>query len=278
LQTSPAPPIAAAAPEVERFDVLGVPVAAATYDTALRLIINAANQQRPFLITALAVHGVMTGALDRIQRTRLRKFDLILPDGQPVRWALSWLHGQRLPDRVYGPELMRRLCAESAKRGIPVFLYGSTAKVIERLSRRLVREFPGLSIAGAEPSQFRNLEVAERDAVIDRIRKSGAKIIFVGLGCPRQEVWTYENAFRLELPVVAVGAAFAFHAGVLPQAPGYLQERGLEWAYRLFHEPVRLWRRYLLLNPLYLFFVLCQIVGLRLFGSSAEHIPEHRFG
>jgi N-acetylglucosaminyldiphosphoundecaprenol N-acetyl-beta-D-mannosaminyltransferase len=264
-----------------RRSVLGVAVSPATYDTAVAAIMEAAEAREPFGASALAVHGVMTGALDRTHRLRLNSLDLLVPDGQPVRWALKWLHGIALPDRVYGPELMRRLCREAEARRVPVFFYGSTRDTLDRLIASLRRELPQIIIAGAEPSKFRTLEHGEREEMLERIRSSGASLLFVGLGCPRQEVWAYENTLRLGIPVVAVGAAFPFQAGLLPQAPAALQRAGLEWLFRLACEPRRLWRRYVLLNPLYLLMVAAQRAGM---WCDAGHpppdtaIPELRYG
>jgi N-acetylglucosaminyldiphosphoundecaprenol N-acetyl-beta-D-mannosaminyltransferase len=197
-----------------------------------------------------------------------------VPDGQPVRWALNLLHGTALSDRVYGPELMRQLCGRAEQQELPVFFYGSTPEVLARLQQNLRRAFPGLRIAGAEASRFRLLSEKEKAEVAERIRASGAALVFVGLGCPRQEVWTYEHRAELAMPVVAVGAAFDFHAGVLPQAPPALQRMGLEWLFRLAQEPRRLWKRYALLNPLYVLLIGLQAVGLRNSDAADSHPPQ----
>ena len=207
----------------------------------------------------------MTGVLDWAQRYRLNRFDLLVPDGQPVRWALNLLHGARLPERVYGPTLMLKLCHWAAEQGAPVFLFGGTNDLLTALSAQLRERFPQLQIAGARPSLFRRLSESERDRLVSEIRASGAALTFVGLGCPRQEVWVYESREALSMPLVAVGAAFAFHAGQLSQAPQYMQRRGLEWLYRLSREPRRLWKRYVLLNPLYVTLLLAQWAGLHEF-------------
>lgn len=262
-----------------RFNLLGVQINAVDYEAAVSRITAAATQRRPLAVSALAVHGVMTGVLDPAHRHRLNAFDLLVPDGQPVRWALNWLHHTGLTDRVYGPELTLAVCRQCAKGGLPVYFYGATPEMLERLRVRLLAMFPSLVIAGMEPSQFRRLSVDERDAVVARIGASGAAVTFVGLGCPRQEVWTYEMREALSMPVLAVGAAFAFHAGMLAQAPPWLQARGLEWAYRLVKEPTRLWKRYLLLNPLYVAAVLLQRSGIYRFEPhTAAPSEEVRYG
>lgn len=210
----------------------------------------------------------MTGALDVAHSYRLNHLDLILPDGQPVRWALNLLYKTGLTDRVYGPTLMLKLCAQAAQANLPIYLYGSRPEVLNALQQRLQQQFPDLMIAGVKPSQFQQVSDAEQAAIITAIRASGARLVFVGLGCPRQEVWVYENRDRLGMPAIAVGAAFDFHAGLTAQAPAWMQKRGLEWLFRLSQEPQRLWRRYLLFNPLYIFYFSLQYLRIRSFTPS----------
>jgi exopolysaccharide biosynthesis WecB/TagA/CpsF family protein len=255
-----------------KHNVLGVRIDAVDYEGAEARILEAARARRPLAVSALAVHGVMTGVLDPAQRHRLNRLDLVAPDGQPVRWALNLLHRTRLPDRVYGPTLMLRICARAAEEGLPIFLYGATEDLLADLRATLLKRFPGLQIAGSRPSSFRRISAEEQTKVADTIRDSGAALTFVGLGCPRQEAWVFEMREALSQPLLAVGAAFAFHAGRLPQAPPRMQAWGLEWLYRLMHEPLRLWRRYLLLNPLYVVLLLLQ--GSRLWTIDPESTPK----
>jgi exopolysaccharide biosynthesis WecB/TagA/CpsF family protein len=204
----------------------------------------------------------MTGVQDPEHAYRLNHLDLVVPDGQPVRWALRWIHGIRLPDRVYGPTLTLKVCEAAAKNHLPVYLYGSEEKVLEAFRDNLITMYPDLIISGFEPSKFRKLQEKEVSEMTSRIKKSGAKITLVGLGCPRQEVWAFENREALSMPILAVGAAFDFHAGTLKQAPLWVQNAGLEWFYRLSKEPKRLWRRYVILNPWYLALILKQKLGI----------------
>jgi len=243
-------------------NVLGVGVSAIDYAAAVGRILDAAAAGQPLAVTALAVHGVMTGVWDQEHRYRLNQFDLVCPDGQPVRWALNWLHRCDLTDRVYGPELTLRLCREAARRDVAVFLFGATEPMLERFAGRLRERFPGLRIAGVRASRFRSLCPAERDALAREIRSSGAGLCFVGLGCPRQEVFVYEMKRSIGMPLIAVGAAFAFHAGDVSQAPRWMQRRGLEWLYRLACEPGRLWKRYLTTNPAFLARLSLQKLGV----------------
>ncbi|OYP37014.1 WecB/TagA/CpsF family glycosyltransferase [Rhodopirellula sp. MGV] len=243
-------------------NILGIGVNAIDYQAAVANVIEAAKQRRPFTVTALAVHGVMTGVGDNEHRHRLSDFDLVCPDGQPVRWALNWLHRCELSDRVYGPELTLRLCAAAADEGVSVFLFGATDEMLNRFAETLQRKFPGLKIAGMKASQFRTLSESETDALADEINSSGAGICFVGLGCPRQEVFAFEMKDKIQMPQIAVGAAFAFHAGLLSQAPPWMQRRGLEWLYRLVCEPRRLWKRYLTTNPAFVCHLGLQKLGI----------------
>jgi N-acetylglucosaminyldiphosphoundecaprenol N-acetyl-beta-D-mannosaminyltransferase len=255
-------------------NLLGVLIDAVDYEAAVAKISAAAHARQPFAVSALAVHGVMTGVLDAPHRYRLNRLDLVVPDGQPVRWGLNLLHGVNLRDRVYGPTLTLKVCERAAAEGLSIYLYGSRAPVLEALQAHLMARFPALRIAGAQPSRFRQLSTAEQHAVAEEIVASGASITFVGLGCPRQEVWAYEQRELLRMPILAVGAAFDFHAGLLPQAPPRLQRLGLEWAYRFVQEPRRLWRRYALLNPMYLGLLAMQLSGLRRFDPASAPMPE----
>lgn len=236
---------------IGKCNVLGVLVDAVDYDDAVSRIVAAAHDRKGYAVTALAVHGVMTGVTDREHRHRLNRFDLVTPDGQPVRWAMNLLGRTKLPDRVYGPTLMARVCGAAAEAGLPIFLYGSSAPTMNTLVARLRERFPGLVIAGSEPSKFRSLSAAEKRELVRRVAASGAQIMFVGLGCPRQEVFAYEYRNAVRMPVIAVGAAFDYLAGLLEEPPAWMQRAGLQWAYRWAQEPRRLFKRYALLNPAY---------------------------
>lgn len=254
--------------------VLGVDVDVTDYESAVERTVEAARNKKPFTVTALPVHGIMTGALDEEHRYRLNTFDLLVPDGQPVRWALNLIHRVGLRERVYGPNLMLALCERLTREELPIYLFGSNPRPIELLSENLRRRFPGIRIAGSQPGRFTVLSPAEREEIVKVIRDSGAAIVFAGLGCPRQEIWAYENKAALSMPVVCVGAAFDFHAGTVSQAPALLQNAGLEWAYRLSREPRRLWRRYVMLNPLYVAMIFAQATHFRDYDHPAPKGPD----
>ena len=246
-----------------RHSILGIFIHAVDYEVAV------ARERRGLAVSALAVHGLMTGALDAEHKYRLNRFDLLVPDGQPVRWALNLLYGCGLKERVYGPALMHKVCARAAREGLALYFYGGTEEILARMKSRLEAPYPGIRIAGMEASKFRRLTPAEKEEALERIRNSGASMVAIGLGCPRQEIWAYEARVGLAIPVLAVGAAFPFTAGTVRQAPPRLQKWGLEWAFRWYMEP-RLWRRYLFLNPAYVFLLALQACGLRSFRPDGR--------
>ncbi len=260
--------------DLGKFNLLGVGINACDYEGAVARIVDSATNNRALGVSALAVHGVMTGVMDNQHRHRLNELGLVVPDGQPVRWALNLLYKTGLKDRVYGPNLMLETCRAAAENGLPIYLFGGKQELLDQLAEKLTAKFSKLKIAGMTASKFRTLTVQEKQEVVDTIRSSGAKITMVGLGCPRQEVWAFEFKDLLQMPILAVGAAFNFHAGELAQAPPVLQRLGLEWFFRLLKEPTRLWQRYLLLNPYYLSLLFLQWTGLKKFDTKSTQAPE----
>jgi exopolysaccharide biosynthesis WecB/TagA/CpsF family protein len=251
-------------------NVIGILIDAVDYEATVESVFKASRERRGFAVSALAVHGLMTGVLDPEQKFRLNHFDLLVPDGQPVRWMLNWLYHTKLRDRVYGPNLTLKICGRAAAERLPVYFYGSTSEVLVALKNSLATKVPGLVIAGMEASKFRKLTKEEKWEVANRIRSSGAAIVFVGLGCPKQEVFAYEFCRILSMPIVAVGAAFPFLAALMPQAPVWMQNAGLEWLFRLASEPKRLWRRYVYLNPAYVFLAATQGLGILKFSADGK--------
>lgn len=242
--------------------LLGVNVSVCDYEGTTARIIEEAREGRAFSVSCAATHGIVLGAIDPVHRHRLNHFDMVTPDGQPVRWGLDLLHRTHLKDRVYGPPLSLHLAEAAAAADLPIYLYGSEPMVVETLAEQLGKRFPGLQIAGWEPSRFAKAGPEEWDAIAERIRDSGAKICLVGLGCPRQELWVWALSERLAMPTVCVGATFDYHAGLKQDAPMWMQRIGVHWVWRLAHEPRRLWKRYLFLNPTYLALLAAQ--GLHL--------------
>jgi exopolysaccharide biosynthesis WecB/TagA/CpsF family protein len=262
----------------ERHSVAGVLVSATTYDEVAGSVCEAALARRSAMVAATCAHGLTLAAADPEFRRTLNDFEIVTPDGQPVRWALNLLHGARLRERVYGPTLMLRVCEAAAAADIPVFLYGSRPEVVVRLAQRLRTRMPNLRIAGRRSPPFRPLTQEEDESDVEAIRASGAGIVFVALGCPRQEVWAHQHRERIGRPIVCVGAAFDFHAGTLRQAPEWMQARGLEWLFRLFMEPRRLWRRYVDYVPRFMVMLGREYVTSRMtkLGGSSQH-GERRY-
>jgi N-acetylglucosaminyldiphosphoundecaprenol N-acetyl-beta-D-mannosaminyltransferase len=219
-------------------------------------------------IVLLNVHSVMTAFFDPVYRQILNGASIGATDGVPLAWALR-AAGYRKQPRVYGPDLMLVLCEQAAVLGHRVYLYGGREGVLDVLKKNLFKRFPGLSITGTYAPPFRPLTPEEDRRCVDDIIASGADIVFVGIGAPKQEKWMFEHAARLPgVIMLGVGAAFDFHAGRILQAPAWMQRYGLEWFFRLLMEPRRLWKRYLL-NPLFLLCWGLEALGVRLVRTSS---------
>jgi N-acetylglucosaminyldiphosphoundecaprenol N-acetyl-beta-D-mannosaminyltransferase len=250
-----APPAASAAPAaalppVPQAPILGVPLAVTDYERTLDWIDAAvALGAREYLCVA-AVHTVMESQEDGELREAVDGAAFTVPDGQPLAWALRAL-GHEIDERVYGPELMARACARAERSGQRFYLYGGRdERALAQLTANLLDRHPGLQLAGGFAPPFRELSDAELDELAARINATRPDVVWVGIGVPKQEKWMAAMRDRLDAPVlVGVGAAFDFHAGLVPQAPAWMQRAGLEWAFRLAHEPHRLWRRYARHNP-----------------------------
>jgi N-acetylglucosaminyldiphosphoundecaprenol N-acetyl-beta-D-mannosaminyltransferase len=252
-------------PAIARASVLGIDLAVSDYERTMDWLDEVVRTRGRTCVTAAAVHLVMVAQEDPETRRAIADA-LVVPDGVPLVWALRAL-GHREATRIYGPDLMAKYCARSARTGTTMFLYGGKSDAaLELLTTKLVERFPGLRIVDGWSPPFRPLSEAELDEVAARINASGADVVWVGTGQPKQEKWMATMRDRLEAPVIAaVGAAFDFHAGTLPQAPSWMQRSGLEWSYRLAREPRRLWRRYAKYNP-------------RFVAAFARQYAAHRAG
>lgn len=226
------------------------PVDALSMSEALQRVANWAALRSSRVVCFCNVHSVVTCRRDAAFQSALSSADLRLPDGAPVAWMLRRL-GKVGQSRVSGPDFMWAYFAQAARRGERVFLYGSTPSTLERLQDAIRRSFPGLVVAGAWSPPFRALSEEEDQAVTRLINESGANSVWVGLGCPTQERWMRAHRGSIHAVMLGVGAAFDFHAGVRPRAPGWMRQAGLEWLHRLASEPRRLWRRYLVTNSLF---------------------------
>ena len=243
--------LAARLPDTD--EVLGVPLALVDYDSALEWIDATVAARGHGYVCVCNVHTVMASAEDAELRSALLGSSLNVPDGQPLVWAINAL-GHSLAGRVYGPELMARACARAAETGQRFYLYGGRNQgALVQLALNLRQRYPGVKIVGGYSPPHRPLTDDEQASVVREINGSRADVVWAGIGVPKQEKWMMRMRPLLDAPVlIGVGAAFDFHAGLVPQAPAWIQDSGLEWAYRLAHEPRRLWRRYTRYNPRFL--------------------------
>lgn len=246
-----------------RVNILGVGISAINLQQAVASIETWVARREPHYVNVCTVHTIMECQRDARLRAVVNGSGLSTPDGMPLVW-LSLLRGHKDVSRVYGPDLMLALCDRSKATGLRHFFYGGRPGVAEQLAGRLQDRFPGLQVAGTYAPPFRPADAPEDRDVLDRIDASGADIVWVGLGTPKQDYWVSRHRGLLKAPVlVAIGAAFDFHAGLLPQAPRWMQRSGLEWLFRLVHEPRRLAFRYLVYNPLFVMKVALQFAGMR---------------
>ena len=226
------------------------------YEEASEVIVEHAQAHKSFGVSALAVHGLVESVKDPRLGQLVNRIDLVVPDGQPVRWALNSFHKVGMKDRVYGPTLTLHVLQKAAERNLNIFLYGSTASTLEKFQQFIETTYPGVRICGTHVDRFRDATPEEDLQDIQKINASNAHIVLVGRGCPRQEKWVASHLGKVHAAMMAVGAAFDFHAGTVKQAPSWMQRNGLEWLFRLIQEPKRLWKRYLVTNSffIYLFF------------------------
>ncbi len=242
-----------------RANILGVGVSAIDVGQALETITKWIEDGERRYVCVSGVHGLMECQRDASLRRIHNQAGLVTPDGMPLVW-LSRLKGFRGVRRVYGPDLMLDCCRVSIERGYRHFLYGGADGVPELLAERLRQRFPGLRVVGCLSPPFRALTTEEDEGIVRRINDADPDIVWVGLSTPKQERWMHAHRDRILAPVlIGVGAAFDFHAGLKRQAPRWMRHSGLEWLFRLGTEPRRLWRRYLINNPLFLGYLLRQV-------------------
>lgn len=245
-------------------DVFGVGISVTDYDEAVERIIEAGRNNESFAVSALATHGLMEAATDEDFRSIVNDIDLVTPDGQPVRWAMNVLHDDvDLAERVYGPDLTWYTCGAAAEAGVGIYLFGSTPEVCEAFAAAITAEWPHATIAGVQPDRFREATPEEDAADIERINDSGAGVVLVGRGCPRQERWVFEHRGNVNAAMLAVGAAFDYHAGTLRKPPSWMQKIGLEWFWRLSQQPRKLFKRYAVTNSQYFLYLFKAMVNKR---------------
>lgn len=233
------------------------------YESASDVIIENARQRNSYGVFAMPVHGLVTAVKDPAMYDAAQKADMIVPDGQPVRWAMNHFYHVGLKDRVYGPTLTLYVLKKADRQELKVFLYGgSTEEALEKFAAFIQKNYPNVEVCG----QYREKNPDGDSLSTEEINASGAHIILVGRGCPRQEIWVANRLGKVKGVMMAVGAAFGFHAGTVKQAPRWMQDYGLEWLFRLLTEPRRLWRRYFYTNS---YFVLL-FLKYKLFSKNRK--------
>jgi N-acetylglucosaminyldiphosphoundecaprenol N-acetyl-beta-D-mannosaminyltransferase len=248
---------------MNRVNLLGVRVAAFDLPTTITEMDQAIADSRRAYVCTCPVYTLMQGHERADVRAALNGADWVTPDGMPVVWALRLL-GARGAGRVYGPDLMSGLSEVSARKGYAQYYLGGAPGAADALAASMQRRFPGLKVAGVYCPPFRVLTQDEEQEMIAQVNQSGAHIVWVGLGSPKQDLWMAKYRPLLTPPLlIGVGAAFDFFTGRQPQAPRWMQRTGLEWLFRLSAEPRRLWRRYLIYNPRFIFQIALQLTGLR---------------
>jgi len=246
--------------EPQKCNILGVPLAVTDYAGAVELTRSWVGDGKVHAVGATSTHPVTMARHEPEFRAVLEQFDLIVPDGMPLVWAMN-RKGAGMRDRIYGPTLMLRALEQP---GVSHFMLGGTDDLLEALSAKLKERFPGIQIAGMYSPPFGQWPADENERIYQRIADSGAQFIWVGLGCPKQERWIANNKANLPPGVYfGVGAAFAFHAGRIKQAPPWMQGAGLEWLFRLSTEPQRLWKRYFTYNSLFVWYLLRDALSRR---------------
>ncbi len=252
--------------------ILTMRVDATSYEDATQRILAWTEKRESKCVCASNVHMTMETYDNGLFARIINSADLITPDGMPLVWALRTL-GVKNASRVYGPTLTLHVCKAAAQKGIPIALYGGTPESLTAFVEFLEKQFPGIKIVCHISPPFRQLTTEEDAAFTRQIVESGAQILFVGIGCPRQEFWIAEHKDRIPAVMLGVGAAFDFYSGRVKQAPSWMQKISLEWLFRLIMEPKRLWKRYFKHNPRFVLFFLIQLLdswlGLRLF------VPKH---
>lgn len=247
----------------QRVNVLGVGITALNLDLAVARVTEALEQKRKGYICVTGVHGVSEAQTDPAFRTILNHAFLNTPDGMPMVW-MGKIQGFDHMGRVYGPDLMLRIFELSQKRGFTHFFYGGGPGVAEELKQNLESRFPGIRIAGVYSPPFRPLTEVEEADLTRMVSQLKPDMIWVGLSTPKQEKFMASHWEHLDATLFfGVGAAFDFHAGRIRQAPRWMQRSGLEWLFRLFCEPRRLWKRYFKNNPLFILRAAAQLSGLK---------------
>ena len=241
--------------------ILNTGIYATDYFTTVRQVVGWAREIGGRYVCAANVHMLMEAHDSKEFAAIINQADMVTPDGMPLVWMMR-LKGHRDQQRVYGPTLMLHVLDMASRENIPVGFYGGEAETLKILVEKTQAHFKNLNVAYAFSPPYRELDSTEDDDVVKNINNSGARILFIGLGCPKQEVWMANHRGKVQAVMIGVGAAFDFHAGVKPQAPLWMQRMGLEWLFRLVTEPRRLWKRYLYHNSRFVGLAIADLLGL----------------
>lgn len=241
--------------------VTGFPISALPFHSQVQVITNWAKAGRSKVVCVSNVHMIMEGHWDRQFAQVLRRADLLTPDGMPLAWMTGLMKGQT-QERVAGMELMSALCKQAQQKDMSLFLLGSTPEMLTQVKQNLSTSYPDLRIAGTISPPFRPLSDEEDKQIVKMINESGAKLVFVSLGCPKQEQWMSAHRGRIRAVMIGVGGAFSVCAGTKQWAPAWVRNYGMEWLYRLIQEPKRLWKRYVFTIPPFLWLAFKQLVKI----------------
>lgn len=239
--------------------IIGASIDVVTWERVLYQISIWSERHESRYVCICNVHSVVTAYQQESLAQVIDEADIATPDGAPLAWMLRRMryHDQ---ERINGPDLMLRYCEQAQYRNESIFFYGSTEETLSALKLKLLDAFPSLKIAGAISPPFRPLTDDEDAAMVEQINGSGAGLVWVSLGCPKQELWMAAHKGRINAVMVGVGAAFDYHAGTIKRAPVWMQDAGFEWLHRLFAEPRRLWKRYLFTNTIFIFRATLQLL------------------
>jgi N-acetylglucosaminyldiphosphoundecaprenol N-acetyl-beta-D-mannosaminyltransferase len=239
-------------------DVIGAPICTLTFDEHISLIIEWAKAYQSKMVCVSNVHMLIEAWEDSYFAEVLKNADLVTPDGMPLVWMLRTM-GAKQSQRVAGIDIFCAVCEQASIAQVSIFLLGSKPDVLDKICQRLKSDFPLLKVAGLESPPFSPLSPTADISTVQKINASGAGIVFVSLGCPKQELWMSQYQEKVQAVMIGVGAVFPVYAGVLKQAPEFLQSIGFEWLFRLLQEPKRLWKRYLTTIPIFIYLALKQI-------------------
>ncbi|ADB42369.1 WecB/TagA/CpsF family glycosyltransferase [Spirosoma linguale] len=256
--------------QFSKTSLFGIPYASVDYASATRIIIENALTRTSFGVSALAVHGLMESKHNETIGQHVSRINMVVPDGKPVQWALNAFNKADLKDRVYGPDLTRHVLKAAGEQHLKVYLYGSTESTLTKLKEYIPQTFPGVTICGIHVDRFRDATPEEKAEDIKKINASGANIVLVGRGCPRQEIWVSQHLGEVNAVMMAVGAAFDYFVGNIKRPPVWMQQSGLEWLFRLSQEPRRLFKRYAVTNSQYIFYVVQKLISQRVLGITTQ--------